>query len=312
MRIARDMTELVGKTPLVELNRMTAGCRARVVAKLESMNPLGSVKDRIAVSMIDDAEQRKILKRGQSMVIVESTSGNTGIGLAFVAAARGYRLVIVMPDTMSQERRTLLAVLGAELVLTPGADGMQGSISKARELVEDDPGYFMPQQFENPANPEVHRRTTAEEIWEDTDGMVDILVSGVGTGGTITGVAEVLKARKPSLAAVAVEPAESPVLSGGEPGSHGIQGIGAGFIPQVLKMELIDEVVKVDTQSAYRAARELARMEGILAGVSSGAAVAAALTVAARESSIGKLLVVILPDTGERYLSTPLFHPDQL
>ncbi len=312
MRIARDMTELVGKTPLVELNRMTAGCHARVVAKLESMNPLSSVKDRIAVNMVNDAEQRKVLKRGQSMVIVEPTSGNAGIGLAFVAAARGYRLVIIMPDTMSQERRTLLAVLGAELVLTPGADGMQGSISKARELVEGNPDYFMPQQFENPANPEVHRRTTAEEIWEDTGGLVDILVSGVGTGGTITGVAEVLKVRKPSFRAVAVEPAESPVLSGGKPGSHGIQGIGAGFIPSVLKMELIDEVVKVDTQSAYRAARELARMEGILAGVSSGAAVAAAITVAACESSNGKLLVVILPDTGERYLSTPLFHPDEL
>jgi len=213
LRIARDMTELVGKTPLVELNRMTAGCHARVVAKLESMNPLGSVKGRIAVNMVDDAEQRKVLKRGQSMVIVEPTSGNAGIGLAFVAAARGYRLVIVMPDTMSQERRTLLAVLGAELVLTPGADGMQGSISKARELVEGNPDYFMPQQFENPANPEVHRRTTAEEIWEDTDGLVDMLVSAVGTGGTITGVAEVLKARKPSFQTIAVEPAESPVLS---------------------------------------------------------------------------------------------------
>ncbi len=311
MRIARDMTELVGKTPLVELNRITTGCRARVVAKLESMNPLGSVKDRIAVSMIDDAERRKVLRPGQSMVIAEPTSGNTGIGLAFVAAARGYRLVIVMPDTMSQERRALLVALGAELVLTPGADGMQGSISRARELVEGNPGYFMPQQFENPANPEIHRRTTAQEIWTDTDGEVDIVVSGVGTGGTITGISEVLKARKPSLLAVAVEPSESPVLSGGEPGPHGIQGIGAGFVPRVLDMALVDEVVQVDTQSAYRTARELARLEGILAGVSSGAAVAAAITVALRDSSRGKLIVVILPDTGERYLSTPLFRPEQ-
>ncbi len=312
MRIAKDITELVGKTPLVELNRMTAGCYARVVAKLESMNPLGSVKDRIAVGMIDDAERRKILRPGQRMVIVEPTSGNTGIGLAFVAAARGYHLVIVMPDTMSQERRTLLAALGAELVLTPGADGMQGSISRARELLEGNPDYFMPQQFENQANPDIHRRTTAEEIWADTDGLVDIVVSGVGTGGTITGIAEVLKARKPSFQAVAVEPAESPVLSGGEPAPHGIQGIGAGFIPRVLNMGLIDEVVKVDTQLAYRAARQLARMEGILAGVSSGAAVAAAITVAAREDNSGKLLAVILPDTGERYLSTPLFHSDEV
>ncbi|MCL4368960.1 MAG: cysteine synthase A [Actinobacteria bacterium] len=310
MKIASDVTELVGKTPLVELSRVAAGCHARVVAKLESLNPAGSVKDRIAVAMVEDAERRGVLQPGKDMVIVEPTSGNTGVGLACVAAARGYRLIIIMPDTMSMERRTLLTALGAELVLTPGADGMQGSIEKARDLVASNPGYFMPQQFENAANPEAHRRTTAEEIWDDTDGEVAIIVSGVGTGGTITGIAEVLKQRKPSLLAIAVEPAESPVLSGGEPGTHGIQGIGAGFVPEVMNRSIVDEVIKVDTPSAYRMTRQLARKEGILAGISSGAALAGALTVASREDHAGKILVVILPDTGERYLSTPLFQSD--
>ncbi len=312
MKIARDMTELVGNTPLVELGRMAASYPARVVAKLESMNPLGSVKDRIAVGIIDDAEGRGVLQPGQKMVIVEPTSGNTGIGLAFVAACRGYRLVIVMPETMSHERRTMLTALGAELVLTPGADGMQGSISRACELRDATPGCFMPQQFENPANPAVHRRTTAEEIWADTDGLVDILVCGIGTGGTITGVAEVLKERKPTCMAIAVEPAESPVLSGGEAGSHSIQGLGAGFVPEVLNRGIIDEIITVDSATASRTTRALARVEGILAGVSSGAAASAALTVAARKGNAGKLVVVILPDTGERYLSTSLFQPDEI
>ncbi len=311
MKIARDVTELVGKTPLVDLSRMASGCHARVVAKLESRNPLGSVKDRIAVAMVEDAERRGSLQPGRDMVIVEPTSGNTGVGLACVAAAKGYRLVIVMPDTMSLERRTLLIALGAELILTPGADGMQGSIEKARELVANNPEYYMCQQFENVSNPEAHRRTTAVEIWDDTDGEVAIIVSGVGTGGTITGVAEVLKQRKPSLLAVAVEPAESPVLSGGQPGPHGIQGIGAGFIPGILNRSIIDEVVTVDTPTAYRMTRELARNEGILAGVSSGAALAGAIAVASRQEHAGKMLVVILPDTGERYLSTPLFTRDE-
>ncbi len=311
MKIARDVTELVGKTPLVELSHLAAGCHARVVAKLENLNPLGSVKDRIAVAMVEDAESRGLLQPGKDMVIVEPTSGNTGVGLACVAAAKGYRLVIVMPDTMSLERRTLLTALGAELVLTPGADGMQGSIDRARELVADNPEYFMCQQFENLSNPEAHRRTTALEIWDDTDGEVAIVVSGVGTGGTITGIAEVLKQRKPSVLAIAVEPAESAVLSGGDPGQHGIQGIGAGFVPEVLNVEILDEVITVDTPAAYRMTRELARKEGILAGISSGAALAGAIAVASRKDNAGKMLVVILPDTGERYLSTPLFACDE-
>jgi len=305
MKIYDDITRTVGRTPLVRLNRITEGCRAQVVAKVESVNPLSSVKDRIGVAMIDDAEKRGVLKKDS--VIIEPTSGNTGIALAFVAAARGYRLILTMPDTMSMERRQLLQIFGAELVLTPGAEGMKGAVRKAEELTAATPGAFMPQQFENPANPEIHRRTTAEEIWADTDGNVDILVAGVGTGGTITGVAEVIKKRKPSFKAVAVEPEDSPVLSGGQPGAHKIQGIGAGFVPGVLNRAIIDEIVKVSNENAGITARRLAREEGILAGISCGAALWAALEVARRKESEGKLIVVVLPDTGERYLSTWLF-----
>jgi len=304
--IAKDSTELIGNTPLVKLNRITEGMKAVVVAKLESFNPLGSVKDRIGVSMIIDAEDRGLINK--DTVIVEPTSGNTGISLAFVCAARGYRLILTMSDTMSLERRQLLAVFGAELVLTPGAEGMPGAVRIAEQLVVENPDYFMPQQFENPANPEIHRQTTAEEIWRDTDGKVDILVSGVGTGGTITGVAEVIKPRKPQFKAVAVEPIDSPVLSGGKPGAHKIQGIGAGFIPDVLRINLIDEIIKVTNEDAGIMARRLAKEEGILAGISSGAATWAALEVARRQENERKLIVVVLPDTGERYLSTWLFQ----
>lgn len=304
--IAKDSTELIGNTPLVKLNRLTIGTEAEVVAKLESFNPLGSVKDRIGVSMITDAEERELIN--EDTVIVEPTSGNTGIALAFVCAARGYKLILTMPDTMSLERRQLLSIFGAELLLTPGVEGMPGAVKKAEQLVAENPSYFMLQQFNNPANPEIHRLTTAEEIWRDTDGNVDILVSGVGTGGTVTGVAEVIKKRKHEFKAIAVEPEDSPVLSGGNPGSHKIQGIGAGFIPEVLRMDLVNEIIRVTNEDAGIMARRLAKEEGILAGISSGAATWAALEVAKRQESKGKLIVVVLPDTGERYLSTWLFQ----
>jgi cysteine synthase A len=303
--IAKDSTELIGNTPLVRLNRLTAGARGEVVAKLESFNPLSSVKDRIGVAMILGAEESGLLKKGTT--IIEPTSGNTGIALAFVCATRGYKLILTMPETMSMERRQLLSVLGAELILTPGAEGMPGAVKRAEQLAAEK-GYFMPQQFKNLSNPEIHRVTTAEEIWRDTDGRVDILVAGVGTGGTITGVADVIKKRKPEFKAIAVEPANSPVLSGGKPGPHKIQGIGAGFVPDVLRKDLIDEIIQVTNENAGATARRLAKEEGILAGISSGAATWAALEVARRPASAGKLVVVILPDTGERYLSTWLFQ----
>jgi cysteine synthase A len=304
--IASDSTGLIGNTPLVRLNRLAQGSKAAVIAKLESFNPTGSIKDRIGVSMIADAEERGLIN--QDTVIVEPTSGNTGIALAFVCATRGYRLILTMPDSMSLERRHLLSIFGADLVLTPGADGMPGAVRKAEQLVAENPNYFMPQQFKNPSNPEIHRVTTAEEIWRDTEGKVDILVSGVGTGGTITGIAEVIKSRKPGFKAIAVEPANSPVLSGGKPGAHKVQGIGAGFVPDVLRTDLIDEIITVTDEDAVMTARRLAKEEGILAGISSGAATWAALEVARRPENKGKLLVVILPDTGERYLSTWLFR----
>lgn len=306
MRIAENIIELMGNTPLVRLNRVTDGAVATVVAKLEFFNPASSVKDRIGVNMIEAAE--KAGKIGPDTIILEPTSGNTGIALAFVCAAKGYRCTLVMPDTMSMERRILLRAYGADLVLTPGSAGMRGAIEKAEELAAADPRYFIPQQFENPSNPEVHRRTTAEEIWRDTDGKVDILISGVGTGGTITGVAEVLKARKPEFKAIAVEPAASPVLSGGAPGPHKIQGIGAGFVPKILNTELIDEVVQVQNEEAVAMARRVGREEGILAGISSGAAIHAAVQVASRPENTGKLIVVIIPSNGERYLSTVLYE----
>ncbi len=303
--IANDCTELIGNTPLVRLNRVTDGAKAEVVAKLEFFNPTSSVKDRIGVAMIIDAEARGLINKGTT--IIEPTSGNTGIALAFVCAAKGYKLVLTMPETMSIERRQLLSFFGAELILTPGAEGMSGAIKKAEELAAKNK-YFMPQQFKNPSNPEIHRLTTAEEIWRDTDGRVDILVAGVGTGGTFTGVAEVLKEKKAGFKAVAVEPAGSPVLSLGKAGSHKIQGIGAGFMPEVLKKDLIDEIITVTDEDAGNTARRLAKEEGILAGISSGAAVWAAVKVAKRTENKGKMVVVILPDTGERYLSTWLFQ----
>ncbi len=305
-RIYDDITGTVGGTPLVRLNKVAGDARCDVVAKVESFNPLASVKDRIGVAMMDDAEKRGLLRPGT--VVVEPTSGNTGVALAFVCAARGYRLILTMPETMSLERRRLMEALGAEIVLTPGEEGMAGAVRKAEEIVDSLGDAFMPQQFKNPANPEIHRRTTAEEIWRDTDGRVDIFVAGVGTGGTITGVGEVLKERKPDVRVVAVEPASSAVLSGDEPGLHKIQGIGAGFVPDVLNMDVIDEVIPVADEDAGAAARRLAKEEGILCGISSGAVLHAALQVASREESEGKLLVVLLPDTGERYLSTWLFE----
>jgi cysteine synthase len=305
MRIAEDVTQLVGNTPLVRLNRVTDGVGADVVAKLESFNPASSVKDRLGVALIDAAEAAGLIT--PETIILEPTSGNTGIALAQVAAARGYRLVLTMPETMSVERRKLLLAYGAELILTPGPDGMPGAIAKAEELAKSDQRYFVPQQFENPANPAIHRKTTAEEVWRDTDGKVDIFVAGVGTGGTITGVAQVIKERKPEAKFIAVEPAASPVLSGGQKGPHPIQGIGAGFVPPVLDLDLIDEIITVGNDDAINLARRLAREEGLLAGISSGAAVVAALQVARRPENAGKLIVVVLPDFGERYLSTPLF-----
>jgi len=304
-KIFDDITKTIGNTPLVRLTRIARGTRAAVLAKLEFFNPLSSVKDRIGVAMLDAAEKEGLLKK--DTVIVEPTSGNTGIALAFAAAARGYKLILTMPETMSMERRHLLQIFGAELVLTPGSEGMKGAVNKAEELTSSLPNTFMPQQFKNPANPEIHRKTTAEEIWDDTEGKVDILVSGVGTGGTITGVSEVIKKRKKEFKAIAVEPETSPVLSRGTAGPHKIQGIGAGFVPQVLNREIIDEIITVSDENAGSTARLLAKTEGILAGISSGAALWAALEVAKRDESDGKLLVVVLPDTGERYLSTWLF-----
>ena len=305
MRIAEDITQLIGNTPLVRVNRLTEGVGAQIVAKLEYFNPAHSVKDRIGVAMIDAAQEAGLI--GPDTIVVEPTSGNTGIALAMVCAARGIPIVLTMPETMSKERRAILRGFGADLILTPGPDGMAGAIAKAEELAASDQRYFMPQQFANPANPEIHRRTTAEEIWRDTDGAVDIVIAGVGTGGTITGVGQVLKERKPGVRVVAVEPAASPVLSGGVKGPHPIQGIGAGFVPAVLDTDVIDEVITVENDDAFATARRAAHEEGLLVGISSGAALWAALQLADRPENAGKLIVVIIPSFGERYLSTPLF-----
>jgi cysteine synthase A len=302
VKIANSISELVGNTPLLRLNRVTKDCKGEIVAKLESFNPCGSIKDRIGVSMIEAAEKAGLIKK--DTIILEPTSGNTGIALAFVCAEKGYPLVLTMPDTMSVERIHLLRLFGAEVVLTPGHEGMTGAVKKAEEMAAQDHRYFIPQQFKNPANPEIHKRTTALEIWEDTDGKVDVCVAGVGTGGTITGISEIIKKRKPEFKAIAVEPESSAVLSGGRPGPHKIQGIGAGFIPEVLRMDLVDEVIKVSNENAELLVRRLAREEGVLAGISSGAAVWAAIEVAKRQENEGKMIVVLLPDTGERYIST--------
>jgi len=305
MRVYKSILETVGKTPLVRFSRLGKGLEGIILGKCEFFNPTGSVKDRIGVAMIEDGERKGWIREGT--VIVEPTSGNTGIALAFVCAVKGYRLILTMPETMSEERVLILKALGAEVVLTPGGEGMKGAVRKAEEIVREIPGAYMPQQFKNPANPEIHRKTTAEEIWKDTEGTVDIFVAGVGTGGTLTGVGEVLKKRKPDLKVVAVEPASSPVLSGGKPGPHGIQGIGAGFIPQVLNVDIIDEVIKVRDEDAEEMTRRLAREEGIFAGISSGAAVYAAMEVASRKENKDKVIVVILPDRGERYLTSGIF-----
>ncbi len=305
-QIVEDITQLIGNTPLVKLSRISRELPTTLIAKLESFNPCSSVKDRIGLSMIESAERKGVINK--DTIIIEPTSGNTGIALAFICAAKGYKLTLTMPDTMSIERRKLLKIFGAELILTPGGDGMPGAIRKAEELVASNSNYFMPQQFKNPANPFIHQKTTAEEIWRDTDGKVDILIAGVGTGGTITGVAEVIKNRKPSFKAIAVEPIDSPVLSGGKPGSHKIQGIGAGFVPDVLRMDFVDEVIQVRHEDAGIMARKLAREEGILSGISAGAALQAAVLVAKRPENENKMIVIVLPDTGERYLSTWLFE----